>query len=158
LRLPPVKRRRLIKFLSPDFTLPAKNKAYALAREVAKFLSVGRKEVATASARLLDAVEAQGLTRLVGLWLLALLAPSGRSRFINVVFRDWDAWTGSNLFSLWSIFRWTLPWLQNEHIDRLLEAARGFADDYDREEAIVRVLPRFSELYGCREALSLRGT
>jgi hypothetical protein len=49
-----------------------------------------------------------------------------------------------------------LPWLGTVEIDRFLEVARHFEDDYSQEEAIVFVLPRLADLRGIDAALAAR--
>lgn len=160
-RMPLKKRRRFHELLNANPRSSASTEREALAGAIGRLLGATPTQIAAASNSLADTVEAESLVsafEIAGPWLVELLSSSARARLVNMTFETQLKQAGNDWFRLERLCEWRLPWLEGEQIDRLIEAARGFKDDYERDNAIVSVLPRFADLRGCSEALSLRNS
>ena len=87
---------------------------------------------------------------------LGLLSLDERGRLLEALFEADLRWATHFRMVDEDTLRPILPWLEITQIDRLLEAADRWEDDYRREEARVLVLRRVAELKGIEAAFRLR--
>ena len=71
-----------------------------------------------ASNNVASVVELEGLVSFVEPWLVELLSPAARVRLVNAAFEAEVSRAASTTLSLYTVFRWMLPWLEADQIDR----------------------------------------
>lgn len=126
-----------------------------LSHALADLLCAGEAEAGEASWRFVEAALAPRAVgaAAIGRKVIELIAPEPRARFVDTLVKQGLSEAGV----LGSDLDWLLPYLSAGALVRLIEVTQRLEDDHNRDEALVRLLPRCAKLYGLQAALELRG-